>query len=228
MEDVLEFRRVLRQRNKILSDAKGTDCANLLLPWNETLLRYGIRITQKRRVFVEEFIPYIIDAFLKIVGERETPGITYAPIIPLNPELSEEENINIVRKKLEKRYRDELRFGTTLVGPHRDELMFTLNDLQLKHFASQGQHKTFLVALKIAEFFYLKERCNETPIFLLDDIFSELDEHRSQKLLSLIEKLGQTFITATSEKIFGGANWSNEKKKFHISNGQVINSALAA
>ena len=100
--------------------------------------------------------------------------------------------------------------------------------MSLKHFASQGQHKTFLVALKVAEFFFLKERCNETPIFLLDDVFSELDEHRSKKLLSLVESLGQIFITTTSEKIFGGAEWNNERRKFFIKSGEVAQEPVAA
>ena len=100
-------------------------------------------------------------------------------------------------------------------------MIFSLNGMSLKHFASQGQHKTFLVALKVAEFFYLKERCKETPVFLFDDVFGELDERRSQKLLSVVESLGQTFITTTGEKIFGGAEWNNERRKFFIANGAV-------
>ncbi|MBP6671622.1 MAG: DNA replication and repair protein RecF, partial [Bacteroidetes bacterium] len=102
------------------------------------------------------------------------------------------------------------------------------NGMSLKHFASQGQHKTFLVALKVAEFFFLKERCSETPVFLLDDVFSELDEYRSKKLLTLAESLGQIFITTTSEKIFGGAEWNNERRKFFIRGGAIDNEVLAA
>ncbi len=99
----------------------------------------------------------------------------------------------------------------------------------LKNYASQGQHKTFLIALKAAEFFYLKERCKETPVFLLDDVFSELDEERSKKLLTLVETLGQTFITTTSENIFGRSpQWNNERKKFLIRSGSVISSIKAA
>ena len=228
IEDAMEYRKVLRQRNKILSDAQGNDCAELLAPWNEMLINYGIRILQKRGRFIQEFAPYITNAYSKIAGEKEAPGIAYDSVIPLTADSTDEEIRKGLEQKLQRRYKDELRFKTTLVGPHRDEITFTLNGLQLKHYASQGQHKTFLVALKAAEFFYLKERCNETPVFLLDDIFSELDEYRSQKLLNLVESLGQTFITATSEKIFGGTNWNTEKRKFLLSNGRIVNEALAA
>ncbi|MEW5797480.1 MAG: DNA replication/repair protein RecF [Bacteroidota bacterium] len=228
MEDILEYRRIVRQRNAILVDAQGKDCIELLTPWNEMLAEHGARVIYKRSQFVREFAPYIADTYLRIVGEKETPKIEYAPSVSIDAETSADETQSRLTHKLQKKYHDELRFRTTLVGPHRDEILLSLNGMQLKHFASQGQHKTFLVALKVAEFFYLKERCNETPVFLLDDVFSELDEKRSQRLLSLVETLGQTFITATSEKIFGGARWNNERKKFMINNGAVTNNPIAA
>ena len=80
--------------------------------------------------------------------------------------------------------------------------MLTVDEHDARKFASQGQHKTFLVALKLAEFFYLKERRRETPIMLLDDVFSELDEHRADRLIDFISSLGQTFLTSTYMQIF--------------------------
>lgn len=227
MEDLLEYRRILRQRNAILTEAQGKECGELLTPWNEMLIQYGARVIQKRILFVKEFAPYIADTYLHIVGEKETPKIEYAPSIAADETTTAEEIRSRLGQKLQRKYNDELRFRSTLVGPHRDEILLSLNGMQLKHYASQGQHKTFLVALKVAEFFYLKERCSETPIFLLDDVFSELDERRSQKLLSLVESLGQTFITATSEKVFGGAQWNSHRRKFLISNGAIVNDTIA-
>jgi DNA replication and repair protein RecF len=108
------------------------------------------------------------------------------------------------------------------VGPQRDEIQFSLNELPLRQHASQGQHKTFLIALKVAEFFYLKERIREVPMFLLDDVFSELDDHRARKLLGLVSTLGQTFITTTAVHVFGdeGAAGKNAKT-FYIHNGAL-------
>lgn len=220
-EDSMEYRRIIRQRNAILAEADGKDCSAELAPWDEMLIAYGARITEKRREFFGDFSPYISQTYLDIVDERETPKIEYLPSVTLAPDVKAEEIAPLIAAKLAKRRNDERRFRTTLVGPHRDEISFSINGLSLKHFASQGQHKTFLVALKVAEFFYLKDRCNETPVFLLDDVFSELDEHRSKKLLSLAETLGQIFITTTSEKVFGGAEWNNERRKFYIRNGAV-------
>lgn len=228
IEDILEYRRVVRQRNAILTEAQGKECSELLTPWNEMLILRGARIIQKRNQFISEFAPYIADTYRRIVGEKETPKIEYAPSVSIAIDVPEREIQELLAQKVARKYNDELRFKTSLVGPHRDEILLSLNGMQLKHFASQGQHKTFLVALKAAEFFYLKERCSETPVFLLDDVFSELDENRSRKLLSLVESLGQTFITATSEKLFGGAHWNKQRRKFLIKDGAVVNDAIAA
>ena len=228
VENSMEYRRIIRQRNMILSEAKGKDRSSEIAPWNEMLIAHGSRIIHKRNQFLNEFAPYIAQTYLDIVDERETPKIEYAPSVTVTAASTQDEIAAAMEKKLSKKQNDELRFQTTLVGPHRDEIVFSLNGMSLKHFASQGQHKTFLVALKVAEFFFLKERCSETPIFLLDDVFSELDERRCKKILSLAESLGQIFITTTSEKIFGGAEWNNERRKFFVTNGIVTQSLVAA
>jgi DNA replication and repair protein RecF len=228
VEDSMEYRRIVRQRNAILSDPQARDGSDVLSPWNEMLVKYGSRIINKRNRFLNEFAPFIARTYLDIVDERETPKIEYAPSINITEGTTIEEMSTAMETKLVKKKKDEQRFQTTLVGPHRDEIIFSLNGMSLKHFASQGQHKTFLVALKVAEFFYLKERCNETPVFLLDDVFSELDEHRSKKLLSVAESLGQIFITTTSEKMFGGAEWNKERKKFFIKSGTIVGEPVNA
>ena len=106
--------------------------------------------------------------------------------------------------------------------------MFEINGLALKAYASQGQHKTFLVALKIAEFFYLRERCQETPVLLLDDVFSELDTPRSEKLLSMTTNLGQTFITATDEERFMANPGSRDPyRRFIVQQGRVTHATPA-
>ena len=228
MEDLIEYRRVVRQRNKILSEETGTRCEELLAPWNEMLSIHGAAIIAKRNKFIREFRPFIADTYSHIAGTGEAPALDYAATVKVEPDATVEEIRSEIEKKLKRRFTDEQRFKTTLVGPHRDEIVFSLNGMPTKHYASQGQHKTFLVALKVAEFFYLKDRCSETPVFLLDDVFSELDEKRSQHLMTLVSSLGQTFITATGEAIFGGAEWTDGRKKFTIHNGSVVAEKIAA
>lgn len=228
MEDLIEYRRVVRQRNKILAEEAGSRCEELLAPWNEMLSIHGAAIIAKRNKFIREFRPLIAETYSDIAGTGEAPAIEYASSVTVDPDATADEIRVEMDRKLKRRFADEQRFKTTLVGPHRDEIVFTLNGMPAKQYASQGQHKTLLVALKVAEFFYLKDRCNETPVFLLDDVFSELDEKRSQQLMSLVSSLGQTFITATGEAIFGGAEWTEGRKKFIIRSGAVVAERAAA
>ena len=140
----------------------------MLEPWDETLSVHGAKVLLKRALFFEEFAPFITRAYGAVAQETETPSVEYMPQVAAAPHDSPETIYGRLREKLEEKRRDELRIGSTLVGPHRDEAAFSLNGLQLAWYASQGQHKTFLIALKIAEFFYLNERCAETPVILLD------------------------------------------------------------
>lgn len=130
--------------------------------------------------------------------------------------------IFLFSQALRDRFSDERRTGYSLVGPHRDEFVFYINNLNARNYASQGQHKTLLVALKMAEFYYLKDRCNEVPILLLDDVFSELDQHRSKCLLETAANIGQTFVTSTDEHAH---NWmsvaSSNMRKFFVKEGKI-------
>ena len=120
-----------------------------------------------------------------------------------------------------------MRRGTTLFGPHRDEIVLNINpEQEAKLYASQGQHKTLLVAMKLAEFEYLREASGERPILLLDDVFSELDEHRAHQLLELAEsgRLGQTFITSTERHRFLTKLdfIKRPHKMFIVENGRIV------
>ena len=224
LDELLEYRRVLKQRNKILFDARTTrqDCSSIIEPWSKSLVEHGTQLMSKRREFLDEFAPPVAEAFQQLTGEQETPALRYAPSVAIGEDSTAGEIANRFTDQLTEQFSEERRAGTTLVGPHRDEIEFTINGRDLRKFASQGQHKTFLVALKIAEFHYLKERCNETPLLLLDDVFTELDEHRSRRLLNMVAQLGQAFITSTNEQVFSGAlEWGNGARKFFVRQGVV-------
>jgi len=157
------------------------------------------------------------------VGSAEEPAIDYKPMIQISAESTEAEIGMMLKANLDLMRAVEMRAGLTLVGPQRDEIVLKINGLDVRDYASQGQQKTFLIALKMAEFFYLKDRSGETPILLLDDIFSELDEHRARELLHFVEGLSQTFITSTSPQFFeNGAGMDNSHKRFVIRKGAVI------
>ncbi len=223
-DDLAEYRKIVRHRNKILSDARflKNDPFPLLEPWNEQLFRFGTRIMVRRRNFVNEFQDYIFSAYKKLVDLREVPSMEYIPSFKTGNLQNDELVLVDFKNELERKFKEELRLGSTLVGPHRDEISFKINGLELRKFASQGQHKTFFVALKIGEFFYLKERCRENPILLLDDVFSELDDNRAQQMLLLIENLNQTFITSTNFDIFDKVlNFGEKNRKIIVRNGKI-------
>jgi DNA replication and repair protein RecF len=223
-KDLSEYRKVVRHRNKIFGDAKNfrTDTSVLLEPWNNQLVKYGSRIMFKRKLFVNEFRKYIEESYSDLVDVKEIPSIAYEPSFEINDDDAVERISEKFFDVIKQKNQEELKFGTTLIGPHRDEIGLKLNGLDLRKFASQGQHKTFLIALKIGEFFYLKERCKETPVFLLDDVFSELDANRALHMLKLIESLSQTFLTSTKPEIFDVAlNFGDTNKKFFVKSGRV-------
>ena len=194
----------------------------MLEPWDEELIDRGAGLTYRRARFVEEFTPYIVEVCRQLAGGVETPELRYIPSVSMEEPPDEEQIRQRFREQLRAKRFEERRMGSTVVGPHRDELDLGINNRALRKYASQGQHKTILVALKVAEFHYLSERCRETPILLLDDVFSEFDSHRSQRTLELLKSLGQTFITTTNESMFPAEfDWEGENKRHHVFQGCV-------
>jgi DNA replication and repair protein RecF len=223
LENLIDYRRILKQRNKILTEIQISRAENrdAIEPWNDNLIKVGSAIMKKRIEFIEDFYGIMVDAYAQISGIDEWPGIVYSPSFEFI-----ENNGNAIetafKKALQNQFLDEQRIGYTLVGPHRDEFIFKINGLNAKNYASQGQHKTFLVALKLAEFFYLKKRCSETPILLLDDVLSELDKSRCHRLLEAAAKTGQVFITSTNENALDGLSVvSANPRKFFVKQGRI-------
>jgi DNA replication and repair protein RecF len=220
LTDLLEYRKVLRQRNRILADAKasGIDSEEILAPWTEALVIRGGGIIGRRARFVAEFSPYVLESYRVLVNQGEQPEVRYSTVVE-GP--AEGEGIErALAVALRQRRNEERKRGLTLVGPHRDDLVFSLNGIGVQEYASQGQHKSFLVALKVAEFYYLRDRVGEVPMLLLDDIFSELDEHRAGNILRFVTSLGQAIITATDERVFHGSiPWNSEHRRFFVESG---------
>ncbi len=127
-----------------------------------------------------------------IMGKNEFPEIKYVSFS------SEIENVeNFFQQKINELKKEELKKARNLVGPHIDDFDFFIDELELKKYGSQGQHKTFQIALRFSQFFYLKDKLKITPIFLMDDVFGELDSFRAEKISSYLKSIGQAFITMT-------------------------------
>ncbi len=222
-DDLMEYRRVLKQRNRALTDARIRNVRrdDLLEPWDAGLVKYGGSVIYRRRVFLEEVGRYVEEAYRQLVEHGEVPSLGYVSGGEVvGGQADPGEIAAAMRCSIEHLRQEEFKRGTSLVGPHRDDIQFLLSGKPVKDYASQGQHKTFLVALKLAEFSYVRERKLEAPIFLLDDVFSELDAERVQKILSLVSELGQTVLTTTDETVFHGAiGWNEESRRVYVENG---------
>ncbi len=193
---LLEYNKTLRQRSSLLSQIKENYSFNLieeLNAWSESLVKLGTEIVKHRISFVNEFNGYLSTSYKKIMEGIEEPKINYDFLNEMDVDKIE----TTFKEKIEEMRKIEMMRCTNLVGPHRDDFIFSINDYELKKFGSQGQHKTFQVALKFAEFFFLKDKNGKTPIFLMDDVFGDLDTYRSRKISDYLNEIGQAFITLT-------------------------------
>lgn len=199
LKDLLDFRKARKQRNKLLQEFRGNREVLLayLEPWNVQLVEYGSRIVAKRTEVLNQFQEYLAKEYELISGMRHKPHLEYQTFCEPSEDIK---TINDrYREELENALENELEREITTVGPHRDEIVFYLDNFELRKFGSQGQHRLFALALKLAQLFYFSDELDDLPIFLLDDVFGDLDAQRTDVLLNaLMEHAGQTFITSAN------------------------------
>lgn len=220
LEELTEYRRALKQRNRILLDGKLNNFldGDLLAAWTDALVTHGTRIAARRGKFIAEFSGMFSSAYTSLVETGEAPTMKYEPSFAIDGDVEPS-----FRKALNGLNRIERSRGSTLAGPHRDDIGFFLNGMPIREFASQGQHKTFLVALKIAEYHYIRQMLGETPAMLLDDVMTELDYTRATKAIKTVAGLGQTFITATDMLSFDEKMIDMHEAKFHsVREGSIV------
>ena len=215
MESVNRYNKALQQRNTMLKQETEPDPEVMSL-WEEQMAVEGERIYQRRDAFVRELTPIFQRYYERISGNREQVAIEYISHCQRGPLLE------VIQRD---RAKDRI-MGYSLHGVHRDDLVFTLGGHPIRREGSQGQHKTFVVALKLAQFDFLR-RTNggNTPILLLDDIFDKLDASRVEQIVTLVagEEFGQIFITDTNrshlDQILAAS--SHDYKIFHVDDGEI-------
>lgn len=221
LDILLQYNKTLRQRASLLNQIRETGRADLkeeLDAWNQQLVESGAQIIEHRRRFVLEFSENVRRVFEVIMENNEEPMLVYDYLGGLVPDQEVRESyFDLLRKK----ENEEVRRGINLVGPHRDELVLKLNSMELKKYGSQGQHKTFQIALRMAEFYYLKEKLGRVPLFLMDDVFGELDAFRAEKISSYLKDIGQAFITMTDLSDFSYLKRTSEDAVIRIHQGAV-------
>lgn len=191
LDRLISYNQVLKQRNALLkyfAESRTFDSETLEI-WDEQLIIHGRNILETRQQFLKLFIPLFNEFYKFISNSRETVSLEY------QNSLGDRDFKTALLTSLS---RDRAVQYTT-VGPHKDDLEFTLDSFSLKKFASQGQQKSYLLALKLAQFEFIKQHKNIRPLLLLDDVYDKLDEERFTKLLEMVsgDRFGQVFITDT-------------------------------
>lgn len=185
--NLTKYNKVLNQRNRLLKDISfRPELLDTLAVWDMQLIEYGRKIIRTRKEFVEELNGIVYEIHKKISGNKEELVLKYEPDVL-------EENLE---QELARCREKDLKFGQTSVGPHRDDLCFMIQEIDVRKFGSQGQQRSCALSLKLSEIELVKKSIRETPVLILDDVLSELDSNRQNFLLNSIHDI-QTVITCT-------------------------------
>jgi DNA replication and repair protein RecF len=216
-----EYQRILKQRNSLLKQAehRSLDPAELA-SWNHQLIVAGTKVIRRRMRIIDRLAPIASAWHTKISKQTEALTIAYAPNI-IAPDNTAEAIYQAFTERLDFRQVAEQSLGMTLVGPHRDEIELTIDDTPAKAYGSQGQQRTLVLALKLAELELIEQIVGEPPLLLLDDVLAELDLTRQNQLLSVIEDRFQTLITTTHLGAFD-AKWLESSQILHVRSGKII------
>lgn len=211
VSSLADYNKVLLQRNKLLKDLSfRPQDIDTLDVWDEQLVRYGSSLIRSREKFVEKLSEIILPIHEKLSGGREKICVGY------EKNVSADEFARTLAAGRDK----DLYLKSTETGPHRDDLSFTVNGIDIRHFGSQGQQRSAALSLKLAEIELVKEATGDIPVLLLDDVLSELDTNRQHYLLDSIGEI-QTFITCTGLEEYENSPVQIDRI-FHVDNGSVV------
>jgi DNA replication and repair protein RecF len=218
LDDLIRYNRALAQRNVLLKRfaEQGGGSLHVLEPWDMQLVRYGTAVHAARKAFLRELVPMLVEHYAGIGGAREQVDLDYRSSL---------NEVSLSDLLIGAWDRDRSATHTT-VGVHKDDLVFTINGQPLKRYGSQGQQKTYLIALKLAQFDLTQARSGVRPILLLDDIFDKIDPQRMRHLLQLLsgQRFGQVLITDTDAARLHTAldGLRLDVRFFHLDHGSPI------
>ena len=229
-----DYAKALEQRNallKILNERAGN--ADQLEVWDETLARFGAQIIQWRIAAVQELEKQAAQIHIELTHGVEVLRLAYEPSFDPLPKIALKLDAPVDRssvelKDIQRGFLDRLRAarieeisrGVTTIGPHRDELRFLANKIDLGDYGSRGQIRTALLSLKLAEVAWIKARTTQWPVILLDEVMAELDLNRRADLLKYLSETEQSLLTATDLKMFT-PSFVEEAKVWRVKNGKV-------
>ncbi|HQB28181.1 MAG TPA: DNA replication and repair protein RecF [Paludibacter sp.] len=220
LQQLLQYNNLLKQRNALLKSERPVD-VTIFEVLEEQMNTLGQYIFQERTKFITEFIPVFQNFHITISGDNEQTNLEYTS--------QYQRHGNLLKRMSETRERD-LILGFSTQGIHKDDLEMTLGDHPIKKVGSQGQNKTYLIALKFAQFDFLKKIHNCSPILLLDDIFDKLDAIRVEAIIKLVtsDLFGQIFITDTNRENLDAllTQLNSNAKIFNVINGKITSQTL--
>ncbi|TCS80827.1 DNA replication/repair protein RecF [Tepidibacillus fermentans] len=218
-----QYQKVLQQRNNLLKDFSKVkkNKLEMLEIWNVQMVEHGAKILDKRLKFLKKLEKRAQEVHDGITEGMENLNIYYKSSIPLEKGLETESDIRFQFERIIEKYMPlELNRGTSMIGPHRDDLDFYINQIDVRSYGSQGQQRTTALSLKLAEIELIHEEIGEYPILLLDDVLSELDKKRQTHLIKTIENKVQTMITTTTTEGIDLIHL-NHSSNFYVSMGKV-------
>ena len=212
LNDLGNYNRIINQRNKLLKDISfNSGLKDTLNIWDIQLIEYGEKVIQARKKFVSDINEIISEIHKKLTGNQEQIEVIY------EPNTGGQSLGDVIQRNRER----DLRMMSTTSGPHRDDICFQVDGIDIRKFGSQGQQRTAALSLKLSEIELVKMLTKDKPVLLLDDVLSELDKHRQNYLLDSIDDI-QTLITCTGVDEFVNHRFSINKI-FYVHEGQVRN-----
>ncbi len=220
-----QYAQALRQRNALLRQPEAAPDLAQLAVWDAQLAATGARVTRRRARLLARLGPIARHWHASISGQSEALTVQYAPrILFEQPDLDLDDPAAVQQALLDEiqtKAAAEQARGTSLVGPHRDEVTLTIDETPARAYGSQGQQRTLVLALKLAELELIESVVGEPPLLLLDDVLAELDLNRQNQLLDAIQDRVQTIITTTHLGSFA-AQWLKSAQILQVEKGQIL------
>ncbi len=222
LHHLLQYQKIVLQKNSAIKKMDVHNQAHQVMMdvWNQQLVEHGVRIIKIRQSFINKLQRWAEQIHSGITNGKENIRIEYRPSFECEDFQDETVLINQFMIKLSQVREQELRRGICLIGPHRDDLAFYINDKEVLAYGSQGQQRTTALSLKLAELELMCEEVGEYPVLLLDDVLSELDQFRQTQLIETFQDKVQTFITTTGIESINASKLTRAKL-FHVLDGQV-------
>ena len=220
-----QYQKVLRQRNSLLkairaSESPQENYQSQLTLWDAQLAATGSRVTRRRARVIARLAPLAQTWHSLISGRTEVLEVRYAPNVQWSEDIPQQVQQAFLDRISQRRI-PEMQQGRTVVGPHRDEVEFTINDTPARFYGSQGQQRTLVLALKLAELKLIEEVVGEPPLLLLDDVLAELDLNRQNQLLETIQDRFQTLVTTTHLNTFD-TQWLQASQILSVEGGKIV------